>query len=444
VTRLGGTVIFGLGVTGLSCLRFLRGHGPLAVVDTRGAPPNLATARREFPDVEFHCGDVTAAMLESAERIVVSPGIALEHCLLARARRAGVPLESVISLFLAAAKVPVLGITGTNGKSTVTALAGRLLAATGLDVGVGGNLGEPALDLLSDDRDAYVLELSSFQLERIARPGIDVGCVLNVTPDHLDRYPDFAAYAASKQRIYDGCRQAVFNRHDEVTKPAGRAQGAVSFGLDEPQDLDWGVATHAGRRYFVHDGRRLLATGATRLRGSHNEQNVLAALAVAAARVPVDSAVLDALCGFEGLPHRCVEVATIGGVAYVDDSKATNLGAAVAALEGLGDAERRHIVLIAGGDAKGIDLAPLATRVERYVHHVVTLGRDAGMVEAAIGSAAPVRRVASMEEAVAAASSYARPGDVVLLAPACSSLDMFENFEHRGEAFAAAVQGLAP
>ena len=440
--RDGGTVIFGLGVTGLSLVRFLHGREPLTVVDTRQDPPNLARARAEYPDVRYVCGDAGRATLSEASRIVVSPGLALDHCWLRAAVAAGVPLESDISLFLAAAAAPVIGITGTNGKSTVTALVGRLLEAAGLDVGVGGNIGEPALDLLAPSRDAYVLELSSFQLERLAEPAIDAASILNVTPDHLDRYPDMAAYAASKQTIYARCRVAVCNRDDRLTRPAREVARLESVGLDAPpHDDDWGIVVGRGARRFAHGTRALLDCGAVRLRGRHNEFNVLAALALAATRVELDDRVLDALAAFEGLPHRCVVVGMVDGIAFIDDSKATNLGACLAALEGLGDAARRHIVLIAGGDAKGADLSPLHDPVKRFVRHVVTLGRDAERVEAAIG-ATPHIRVADMAEAVVAAHRAARDGDVVLLSPACSSLDMFRNYEARGDAFTAAVQRL--
>jgi UDP-N-acetylmuramoylalanine--D-glutamate ligase len=443
--RLEGTVIVGLGVTGLSCLRFLHDRvprGTLSVVDTRPAPPNLAVARRDFADVEIRCGGVEPGMLAGADRIVVSPGISLASCLLADAIRAGVPLTSDIALFLAEARAPVIAITGTNGKSTVTALTGHLLAAAGLDVGVGGNIGRPALDLLAPGRDAYVLELSSFQLERLDRVGVEAASILNVTPDHLDRYPDQVAYAAAKQRVYEGCRLAVFNRHDPWTRPPPSVSSSCSVGLDAPADGDFGIVVVAGRSHFAQGARTLCATDAIRLRGRHNAQNALAALALASSRIGLDARLLDALAAFDGLPHRCVTVGTVAGVTYIDDSKATNLGACLAALEGLGDATRRHIVLIAGGDAKGIELAPLGAVVAKYVHHVVTLGRDAASVEAAVAGVAPTVRVASMREAVDAARAVARPGDVVLLSPACSSLDMFRNFEARGHAFAESVGSL--
>lgn len=438
------TIIFGLGATGYSALRFLHGQDDLTVVDTRVAPPNLEASRADYPDIEFVCGDLDPALFRGADRIIVSPGLPMDHCLLSEARQAGVSLQSDISLFFDHARAPIIGITGTNGKSTVTELVGRILAASGLNVGVGGNIGVPALDLLDDDREAYVLELSSFQLERLERVDVSVATVLNVTPDHLDRYVDFEAYAASKQRIYERCRRAVFNRDDTMTEPDGSVAERISIGLDEPLGDNWGIATRGAKRFLSRGIARLVDTSALRIRGRHNEFNALAALALVEGMQPIGDAEIAALCEFEGLPHRCVVVAERGGVTFIDDSKATNLGACLAALEGLGDAVRRHIVLIAGGDAKGIDLGPLHDPIERFVHTVVTLGKDASSVEAAVGGDAAVVRVTDMAEAVATAHGAARPGDLVLLSPACSSLDMFKNFEARGREFAAHALALSP
>jgi UDP-N-acetylmuramoylalanine--D-glutamate ligase len=250
-----------------------------------------------------------------------------------------------------------------------------------------------------------------------------------------------ASYAASKQPIYARCRVAVCNRDDPSTRPARKDVRVETVGLDAPSASDWGIVQERGVRRFARGAATLLDCDAVRLRGSHNEFNVLAALALAATRVSIDRDVLHALTTFEGLPHRCVTVAVVDGITFIDDSKATNLGACLAALEGLGDAARKHIVLIAGGDAKGADLSPLGEPVGRFVHHVITLGRDAERVERAIG-ATPHRRVGDMDEAVAAARGVARPGDLVLLSPACSSLDMFRNYEARGAEFSAAVQRL--
>ncbi len=317
-------------------------------------------------------------MFAAADRIVVSPGLPTSHCLLKAARERGIPLVSDIELFSEHAAAPIVGITGTNGKSTVTALTGELLRASGLDVGVGGNLGEPALDLLGPDRDAYVLELSSFQLERLNAGRFAIAANLNVTPDHLDRYPDLASYAASKQRIFEGCDVAIYNRADPLTTPKEAVGRLVSVGLDAPSRDGWGIVEYGGERYLASFGERYLDVESLGIRGEHNEFNALAAMALAKAAGGDPASWLQTLRDFKGLEHRSQTVAVVDGVTYINDSKATNLGACVAALEGLGDT-RRHIVLIAGGDAKNADLSPLREPVSKYVRHVVTLGKDAAV-----------------------------------------------------------------
>jgi UDP-N-acetylmuramoylalanine--D-glutamate ligase len=432
------TVVFGLGITGDSCVRFLHGTDRLTVVDTRANPPFAAAIRQRFADVELLLGSATPEEVADADRIVVSPGVALSHCLLRVARERGVPLISDIELFLEHAHAPVIGITGTNGKSTVTALTGALLRAAGRNVGVGGNLGEAALDLLADDRDAYVVELSSFQLERLNLGRIAIAANLNVTPDHLDRYPDVAAYATAKQRIFVGADVAIFNRADALTRPTTPVADLISVGLDAPAHNGWGIVERGGVRILASESREIIDSGALRIRGRHNEFNALVSLALIDAAGVDPTSIVDALRGFAGLEHRCQTVAIVAGVTYINDSKATNLGACLAALEGLGET-RRHIILIAGGDAKNADLSPLREPVAKYVRDVITLGKDADVVEAAIAGAAPTRRVATLREAVQFARSIARAGDLVLLSPACASLDMFKNFEDRGRQFAAAV-----
>ena len=437
------TAIFGLGITGYSCVRFLNSTDRLTVVDTRSAPPFAEQTRTHFPNVEMILGATDAAPFATADRIVVSPGLPTSHCLLKAARERGIPLVSDIELFAEHATAPVVAITGTNGKSTVTALTGELLRASGLDVGVGGNLGEPALDLLGPDRDAYVLELSSFQLERLNAGRFTIAANLNVTPDHLDRYPDLASYAASKQRIFQGCDVAVYNRADPLTTPKEAVGRLVSVGLDAPSRDGWGIVEYGGARYLASFGERYLDVESLGIRGKHNEFNALVAMALAKAAGSDPASWLPTLRDFKGLEHRSQTVAVVDGVTYINDSKATNLGACVAALEGLGDT-RRHIVLIAGGDAKNADLTPLREPVSKYVRHVVTLGKDAAVVEAAVSGVVPVHRVATLPEAVRACRSLARSGDLVLLSPACASLDMFKNFEARGREFAAAVLELQP
>jgi UDP-N-acetylmuramoylalanine--D-glutamate ligase len=437
------TAIFGLGITGYSCVRFLNSTDRLTVIDTRSAPPFAEQTRAQFPNAEMILGATDAAAFATADRIVVSPGLPTSHCMLKAARERGIPLVSDIELFLEHATAPVVGITGTNGKSTVTALTGELLRASGLDVGVGGNLGEPALDLLGPDRDAYVLELSSFQLERLNAGRFAIAANLNVTPDHLDRYPDLASYAASKQRIFHDCDVAVYNRADPLTTPKEVVGRLVSVGLDAPSRDGWGIVEFGGAKYLASFGERYLDVERLGIRGKHNEFNALVSMALAKAARGDPASWLPTLRDFKGLEHRSQTVAVVDGVTYINDSKATNLGACVAALEGLGHT-RRHIVLIAGGDAKNADLSPLREPVSKYVRHVVTLGKDAAVVEAAVSHVVPVHRVATLPEAVRMCRSLARSGDLVLLSPACASLDMFKNFEARGREFAAAVLELQP
>ena len=426
------TIVLGLGATGRSCVRHLAGRERVLAFDTRPAPPHLDALRRECPAVEVLAAADWPAALDIADRVVASPGIALDHCLLRAARAASVPVTSDIELFLNDAKAPVVGITGTNGKSTVTTLVGRQLAAAGRDVGVGGNLGRPALALLGDERDLYVLELSSFQLERLTRPKLAVAAVLNVSADHLDRHGRLDDYAACKRRIYDGARRAVFNADDPRTAPV---QGMAAIAVNGHPD--WCADGDA----LVLDGQRV-PTASFMLKGRHNHFNIVAAAAIARQAGVEVAAGVEALTAFAGLPHRSQRIALIDGVTYVDDSKATNVGACLAALEGFGNGAG-NIVLIAGGDAKQASFEPLKSAVARHVSRLVLLGRDAPLLEAALAGATSTCRAETMRAAVRLAGAAAHRGDTVLLAPACASFDMYANFEERGAAFAAEVRALA-
>lgn len=448
---MGATAVIGLGATGRSVIRHLDGRERLLAIDTRAKPPFLDAVRADHPDVEVLAPRDWPRALAVADRVVVSPGVPLEHCLARSAAAAGLPLTSDIALFREAAQdKPVLGVTGTNGKSTVVALLGELLAGAGLRAGVGGNLGTPALDLLAADRDVYVLELSSFQLERLERPELAVAALLNVSADHGDRHADLDAYAAAKRRIFAGAANVVFNADDPRTSP-GRDWQAGHLRKDAGQaialngDAGWRLDHEA----LVVDGKRL-ATRELALAGRHNHFNVLAAAAVArlagvevARLAGVEVGRLQrVLTTFRGLPHRTQRVATVGGVTFVNDSKATNVGACVAALEGLGDGER-NIALIAGGDGKGASFADLAAAVRRHVSCAVLIGRDAGRIEHALRGHTRTTRAVDMADAVRSARAAAGRGGIVLLSPACASFDMYANFEARGEAFATAVRQLA-
>jgi len=334
---------------------------------------------------------------------------------------------------------PLIGITGSNGKSTVTALTGELLRALGLRTAVGGNFGPPALDLLAHEADVYVLELSSFQLETTHDLGAASAAILNISADHLDRYPGMEAYIAAKARILAGARQVVLNRDDPALAGLAESRGAVSFGFGPPPGSeDFGIMDVDGEPCLVRGAAPLLAAADLGLRGRHNWLNALAALALVWPWVDQPDPLLPVLRTFAGLPHRSQLVGRRAGVDYIDDSKGTNVGATLAAIRGVAG----PLVLVAGGQGKGQDFAPLADALVGKARGVLLLGVDAPLVANALSGSVPVRMVASMEEAVAAAAQWAQPGDTVLLSPACASLDMFANYAERGDRFAAAVREL--
>ena len=440
-TATSPTLIVGLGETGLSLARFLARQGePFEFVDSRSHPPGLEAVRREWPDVRVALGPFDRRRFRRARRIVVSPGVAMSDPALVAAQAAGAECVGDIELFARTADAPVIAITGSNGKSTVTELVGALLAAVGVEARTGGNLGPPALDLLSGSSsapDCYVLELSSFQLEVTDSLKPDAAVVLNLSADHLDRYRDMAAYGEAKARIYAGARVAVVNRDDPAAANLLRQAGEViGFTLGEPVVGDFGVRRIDGRDWLVHGDRPLLPRADIALAGRHNLANALAALALVTA-FGVDPAVAaPALTTFTGLPHRMQLVIEHDGVRWYNDSKGTNVGATAAALTGLDG----PVVLIAGGDGKGADFSPLAELVAARARAVVLFGRDAGVIAAALGDAAPIDRVDDLAAAVARAAEHARSGDSVVLSPACASFDQFSDYRERGEAFVAAVR----
>ena len=429
------TLILGLGKTGLSCARYLHAQGvPVAVTDSRPHPPGLAAVREELPDLPLFLGDFDAAALAVTERLVVSPGIALSDSRLAPAIARGIEVVGDIELFARAVQAPVVAITGSNGKSTVTTLVGEMARASGLRTAVGGNLGEPALDLLDPTIELYVLELSSFQLEttRSLRPR--VATVLNISADHLDRYPSLEAYAATKACLLRGAEVGLLNRDDpRVAAMAGLAAEDRWFGLGTPRATrptaaDYGLREVGGSTWLARGDEPLLRADELPLAGHHNLANSLAALR-----------------GFRGLAHRTVLVAERRGVRWFDDSKGTNPGATVAALRGLINPQRPgRALLIAGGEGKGADFTELAEAVAETARTLILIGRDAPLIEQAMAGRVPTHRARDLDEAVRLAAQLAQPGDAVLLSPACASFDMFDNYEHRGRVFVAAVEGLGP
>ena len=446
-TKPSSAVIVGLGRTGLSCARYLRELGwRIAVTDTRLEPPQLGALRELDAQIPLRLGALDPRLLDDALCVVVSPGVSLEQPFFAEARRRGLEIVSDIELFARAVDAPVAGITGTNGKSTVTTLLGRMAARAGVEVRVGGNLGEPALDLLAAARRAgqevglYVLELSSFQLEATHSLDLKAAAVLNVSPDHLDRYAHLAAYAAAKARIFARCDTAVINLDDPLVVAMPQpGQRTLSFSLRAATGADYALGVRDGKTWLTRRGEALLPVSAMRIRGLHNAANALAALALGEALGLPLHAMLAELEQFTGLAHRTQWVADVAGVTYVDDSKGTNVGATIAAVAGM----EGPLIIIAGGDGKNQDFAPLAAAFRAKVRHTVLIGRDARQVAEALRGVCTTQYCDSLEQAVRAAASAARPGDTVLLSPACASFDMFRDYTHRGAVFARAVKELA-
>ena len=439
----GATVVVGLGATGLACLRFLHARGcRLAAMDSRADPPALPAVKALASDLPLSLGALDPSMLVDAGQVIVSPGVAANDPALEAARSAGVPVFGEIELFARNVNAPVVAITGSNGKSTVTTLLGEMAARAGSDAAVGGNLGTPALDLLrSPAPDAYILELSSFQLETTSSLRPLAAAVLNISADHMDRHGNVDAYAAIKSRIYNGDGRMVLNADDPrvaaMARP-GRRQTWFSTGLPAAAG-DYGLAHEAGRTWLMRGDTRLLAADAMRIRGLHNLANALAALALAEAMRLASDACLDALRDFPGLPHRTCRVRERRGVHWYNDSKATNVAAAQAAINGL----EGPLVLILGGDGKGADFTPLRDAMREKVRAAVVIGRDADRIRAVLDGVVRTESAADMDGAVKSAAGLAQAGDSVLLSPACASLDMYSGYEERGRIFEDAVRGLS-
>ncbi|MEM1188726.1 MAG: UDP-N-acetylmuramoyl-L-alanine--D-glutamate ligase [Pseudomonadota bacterium] len=433
-------VVVGLGVTGLSVARYLAGRGEnFCVFDTREAPPGQSQLKTEFPDVPLLTGAVPQDVLNTAGELIVNPGIAPYEPWLQEAIDAGARLRGDIDLFVDEARAPVVGITGSNAKSTVTAMVGAMAREAGLNTGVGGNLGTAALELLDDDVELYVLELSSFQLERAGELGLEVATVLNVTPDHLDRHGSLPLYHQAKHRIFNGSKTVVYNADDPLTIPplaGGRRQ--ISWRLREPDLEGFGLRQEDGKSFLAEGFDLLMPVDQLPMPGRHNVANALAALALGSAAGLPRGAMLEALRRFRGLPHRCELVRERGGVQWVNDSKATNVAAAIAAVNGLGAG--RPLILIAGGRDKAADFQPLRGPVERYCRHVLLIGEAAPLLAEALAGTTAIERMDTLPEAVGRAAEIAGEGETVLLSPACASFDQFASYEARGESFRSAIE----
>jgi UDP-N-acetylmuramoylalanine--D-glutamate ligase len=439
------TLIVGLGATGLSCARYLAAQGEsLAVTDTRENPPGLEALSKDYPDMAMFLGGFQPEVFHAASRLVVSPGVSLDEPLIRAAKERQVEIVGDVELFARVVKAPVVAITGSNGKSTVTTLLGEMARMAGIKVAVGGNLGQPALDLLADEIELYVLELSSFQLESTYSLKPQAAVVLNITADHMDRYRDLDEYTAIKASLYTNCEIMVINRDDARVAAMARPQTAtIGFTLKAPKGGDFGLHEHDGVEWLSEGHSPLMPVSELRIPGGHNVANALAALALGSAVGLPQNDMLAALRSYSGLPHRTQWVSDKGGVRWFNDSKGTNVGATVAALQGLhpGGGDSRS-VLIAGGECKDADFAPLVPVVEKMVRAVILIGKDASELEVVLTGHVPVEHAASLEEAVMLAAGLAQAGDRVVLSPACASFDMFSNFEARGEAFIQAVEAL--
>ena len=445
-------VVVGLGDTGLSLARWLKRQGAaVSATDTRKSPPQAAVLQRECPGVPVTLGVGPDAAIAGADVIAVSPGVDRRSGAIAQAAQRGVPVVGDVELFAQALakrgdRTPLIAITGSNGKSTVTAMAGEICAAAGLRPLVAGNIGLPVLDALTGIDEgaakpgAFVLELSSFQLESTDSLRPLAATVLNISEDHLDRYDGLNEYARAKARIFAGDGVQVLNRDDARSMAmAYRGRTVITFGLDVPREPEhWGLSGHDAGAAMRRGAQIVAPVSALRLAGLHNAANALAAGALCRAIGVADEAIARGWRTFDGLPHRVKNINEINDISFYDDSKGTNVGATVAALTGM----REPVVLIAGGDGKGQDFAPLAAAAKGRARAIVLIGRDAPLIAAAIGNAVPLLNAADMAQAVAMAFDAAQSGDAVLLSPACASYDMFRNYVHRAEVFAEAVAAL--
>ena len=444
IQRDGLRVVIGLGKTGLSCVRYLRAQGyPVAVNDTRDNPPGLADLQRDYPEVELSLGALDEQLLLRAREIICSPGISIQEPAIASAHlNAGIPVIGDIELFCRATTTPIVAITGSNAKSTVTTLVGLMAERAGLNVGVGGNLGTPVLDMLTMPApDLFVLELSSFQLETTHSLRAAVAVVLNISEDHMDRYSGMVAYHQAKHRIFRNCQRFVCNRDDALTVPLiADDLPRSSFGLGSPDLNDFGVVLQDGKSWLAKGRKALMPVSELQIFGDHNVANALAALALGdAVKLPME-AMLAALRDFPGLKHRCQRVAFAQDVAWYNDSKGTNVGATLAAINGLGASISGRVLLIAGGVGKGQDFSPLSAAMAQFGKALILIGEDGPIIDRSVQAELQRVHAASLLDAVQQANQIAAPGDAVLLSPACASFDMFRHYEDRGDQFVACVQ----
>ncbi|MCG2573324.1 UDP-N-acetylmuramoyl-L-alanine--D-glutamate ligase [Acinetobacter sp. ME22] len=446
IQRGGLKVVAGLGISGVSAVNFLVEQGyQVAVTDSRATPPG----HDQIPShVQTSFGKLDVDLLLQAEEIILSPGLAPQLPEIQQAIAKGISVVGDVQLLRRATEVPIVAITGSNAKSTVTTLVGLMAKDAGKKVAVGGNLGRPALDLLKDDPELLVLELSSFQLETTSHLNAEVAVVLNMSEDHLDRHGDMWGYHQAKHRIFQGVKKVVFNRDDNLTRPlVPDTTPMQSFGLNAPDIHQYGILKDLdGTIWLAHGRERLLKSSEMYIQGTHNVANALACLALGEAiGLPMDS-MLETLKNFKGLEHRCEYVATVNDVRYYNDSKGTNIGATLAAIDGLGAAievQQGKVAVILGGQGKGQDFKALRDSLQKYVKVAVLMGEDAPVIEQAIEGTTTLLHAQSLAQAVQLCQQQTHANDVVLLSPACASFDMFKGYADRGHQFVACVSALS-
>lgn len=436
-------IVVGLGQTGLSVVHFLDEQGAQwCAVDTRDNPPGIDALRAQFPHNEIHTGPLELSYFQGVAEIILSPGLSPHQPVLEQLALQGIPIIGDIELFARAHLGRVVGITGSNAKSTVTTLVAKMVEKSGRVMRMGGNIGITALSLLPDTKDIiHVLELSSFQLDTTYSLSLEVACILNITADHLDRYKNMQEYIDSKQRIYQNARHIVVNRDDENTYPAKDHVGAgpcarpISFGLSLPKEKEFGLISRDNTTYLAYGNEILLDVTEFPLQGRHNWSNALVALAIGHCLGLTFPPMLEVLRSFHGLAHRCQVVIKKNNITWYNDSKGTNVGATLAAIAGLQLPQKRHLILIAGGLGKGADFSPLRNIVHESVKLLILYGQDKAIIQQALTGSTDIVDVADLRTAIALAAEKASSGDVVLFSPACASYDMFNNYEHRGELY---------
>ena len=446
IQRGGLKVVAGLGISGVAAVNFLHEHGyRVAVTDSRKTPPG----HDQIPsDVQTSFGQLDQELLLQAEEIVISPGLDPQLPEIQAAIAQGIAVVSEIQILRRFTDKPIMAITGSNAKSTVTTLIGLMAKDAGVKVAVGGNLGRPALDLTKDDPELYILELSSFQLETTSNLHAEVAVILNMSEDHLDRHGDMMGYHTAKHRIFQGVKKVVYNRDDSLTRPlVPDATPMQSFGLNAPDMNQYGILKENDGTMWLARGReRILKSSEMYIQGTHNVANALACLALGEAIGLPLASMLDTLKTFKGLEHRCEFVKEVQGVRYYNDSKGTNIGATLAAIDGLGAAiepQQGKIAIILGGQGKGQDFTALRDALSKYAKLAVLIGEDRAVIEQAIAGTTTLLHAASLQEAVELCQQHTQAHDVVLLSPACASFDMFKGYSERGHQFVECVNTLA-